>query len=196
MKYSQIRDLARRYAAGALSQENYRGQRRSLIEAITSGRQSLTYRDDEAAPFARRGNIKLLAVAAIAVLLIGLGFVAAWKAGGTQQHKQSAAAGTSPPETLTQAPVPAQAPGVDLVREFVETNDWNDGSVQDFTRRWHTLSADDQGKGRASSMYPRLVSELRQQLSSEKAISGAGAADPHLLRLQSMAQVLGVTDTP
>jgi hypothetical protein len=45
-------------------------------------------------------------------------------------------------------------------------------------------------------VYPRLISELRQQLSSEKAVAGTGGSDPHLVRLQSMAQVLGVTDTP
>jgi hypothetical protein len=190
MKYSQVRDLARRYAAGALSQENYRSQRRSLIEDITSGRQALTYRDDEITPFARHGNIKLFAVAAIAILLIGLGFIAAWKAGSNPQHKDAAT------EAVAVIPTAPQSPGSALVREFVETNDWNDGSVQDFTRRWHALPAADQNQGRADPMYGRLVSELRQQLSSEKAITGTGGTDAHLARLQSMAQTLGINDTP
>ena len=41
MKFSPIRDLARRYAAGELSLDEYRAQRRDLIDGVATGRQRL-----------------------------------------------------------------------------------------------------------------------------------------------------------
>jgi len=61
VKSSQVRDLARRYATGKLSQENYRNQRRLLIDSVTGNRIPLAYHEDERAKSSRpRFNTKLL----------------------------------------------------------------------------------------------------------------------------------------
>jgi len=194
MKSSPVRDLARRYAAGELSQESYRNQRRALISAITNGSQPLTYRDDDPAGSVHIGRIKLLGLAAAAVLVLATVFVVSWRA----VDRQHAHANPANADAAPAAPDTPAAPGPALVRSFVETNDWADASVEDFVRDWHKLTADDQTRARASLLYPRLESQLREQISSERAMAGAGTsmqADPHLAQLLKMAQTLGITDT-
>lgn len=190
MKSSPIRDLARRYAAGELSQENYRGQRRALIDAVTNGKQALTYRDDNSQNSGRPGNLKLIALAASAVLVMVVVFAVAWKASSGRRDSSKT---EQPPPTAVSVPTPGPA----LIGAFVDANDWDDPSLEDFVHQWHSLSPEDQVKARSSLLYPRLESALRQQISSERAMAVAAAApqgDPHLLHLQKMAQTLGVTD--
>lgn len=188
MKSSQVRELARRYAAGQLNQESYRSQRRALIDAVTGGQQTLVYKENQAANSLRRGGAKLLALAVVAVVAIGIAVSLALKGSGGA-HGSAAKAPVSAPVAPA---APAPTPGPALVRTFVEANDWNDGSLDTFTHRWTSLPTDEQSKARDSLMYPRLVSELRDQIISEKAVSG-GSADPHLAVLQKMAKALGVT---
>ncbi|HEV2321252.1 MAG TPA: hypothetical protein VGT42_02725 [Gammaproteobacteria bacterium] len=188
MKSSQVRELARRYAAGQLNQENYRSQRRALIDAVTGGQQPLVYKDIQAANSMRRGGVKLLALGVVALLAIGIAVSLALKSPGGVHGGT-----TKAPTSMPAAPVgPPPSPGPALVRTFVEANDWNDDSLDTFTHRWAGLPADEQSKARDSLMYPRLVSELRGQIISEKAVSN-GSADPHLAALQKMAKALGVS---
>lgn len=187
MKSSQVRELARRYAAGQLNQENYRSQRRALIDAVTGGQQTLVYKEMQAANSMRRNGVKMTALAVVALLAVGIAVSLALKGQGgahVSAAKLPAAAPAAPA-------APPPSPGPALVRTFVEANDWNDGSLDTFTHRWATLPTDEQAKARDSLMYPRLVSELREQITSEKAVSGGGA-DPHLTTLQKMAKALGV----
>src|SRR5258708_30951042 len=73
-----ICDMSRRYASGQRSQENYRAQRRVLIDAITADSQPLTYREERAPTFGKHGRMKL-ALAAAVVLLVGVIFGLVWK---------------------------------------------------------------------------------------------------------------------
>lgn len=190
MKSSQVRELARRYAAGQLNQENYRSQRRALIDAIIGGQQSLVYKENQASNAFPRGAAKRLALAAVAVLIIGIAVSLALKSSGGDH-----AAVDNPATSALAAPAqPVPSPGPALVHTFVETNDWNDGSLDSFTLQWSQLTADQQAKARTSIMYPRLISELREQITSEKAVAN-GNTDPHLATLQRMAQALGVAGT-
>ncbi len=188
MRSSPVRDLARRYAAGQLSQENYRSQRRLLIDSISGGAQPLTYRDDENATVARRGSIKLVAIGLVVALLAAAVLFIALRSGGL--HKKAAA-----PVAATQPAPPPPAPGPALVSTFVDANDWTDGSLETLLRRWEDLSTDEQTKARDSLDYPRLVSDLRQQITSEKAMLGlgsAGTSGAHLAELQKVAKTLGI----
>ena len=190
MKSSQVRELARRYATGQLNQENYRSQRRALIDAVTNGRQALVYKESGNGLMLRRSGIKFLAMSVVAALVAGV--VISMLLKNTTANRQTAAR----PVVATPAPmVPAPAPGAGLVHTFIDANDWTDSSLENFSRRWSTLPADEQAKARGSMMYPRLVSELRQQITSEKAVAG-NSADPHLMALQKMAKTLGVTGSP
>lgn len=188
MRSSPVRDLARRYAAGQLSQENYRSQRRLLIDSISSGAQALTYRDDENTTVVRRGSIKLVAIGLVVAVLAGAVLFIALRSGGL--HRKDAA-----PAIATQPALPPPAPGPALVSTFVSANDWTDGSLESLLRRWDDLSSDEQTKARDSLDYPRLVSDLRQQIASEKAmlgLGGAGTSGAHLAELQKVAKILGI----
>ncbi len=177
--------MARRYATGQLNQENYRSQRRALIDAVENGRQALVYKENGNGMGLRRNGIKLLALSAVAALVAGVVLSMLLKNNAANRpviaHVAPAAVPVGPPP----------APGPALVHTFVETNDWTDPSLDSFSRRWNTLGADEQAKARDSLMYPRLVSDLRQQITSEKAVAGGGA-DAHLMALQKMAKTLGV----
>lgn len=188
MRSSPIRDLARRYAAGQLSQENYRSQRRLLIDSISSGAQPLTYRDDENLVVVRRGSIKLVAIGLVVALLAAAVLFIALRS--SAPHKKA----TVPVAAAQPAP-PPPAPGPALVSTFVSANDWTDGSLETLLRRWNDLTGDEQTKARDSLDYPRLVSDLRQQISSEKAMLGlgsAGTSGAHLAELQKVAKTLGI----
>ena len=192
MKSSQVRDLARRYATGKLSQESYRSQRRSLIDSITAERVQLAYRQDERATAAQpRFNTKLLGLVMVTIVVAGIGLVLFLRHSGKAHGGQAATASIAAPAQ------PAPAPGPDLVQQFVETDDWTDGSLQNFERRWMTLGADEQARARDSSTYPRLVSGVRLQITSESAVAGDDASkDTHLTELQKFAQLLGVPAGP
>jgi hypothetical protein len=192
MRSSQVRDLARRYATGKLSQESYRSQRRSLIDSITGGGVALTYREEKPAVSRPRFDSKLLGLTVVVLIAVGVGVVLAIK------HSNSAhASGVAQAAVAPAAPVTPPAPGPALVRTFVDADDWTDGSLQSFSRRWQSLGVDEQAKAKESLTYPRLVSEVRQQIDSEKAVAGSDAAsDAHLMELQKLAKTLGVTGGP
>lgn len=189
MKSSQVRELARRYATGQLNQESYRSQRRTLIDAVAGGQQSLVYKENGNGVTMRRTGIKFLALSVIAALVAGV-VISMLLKNSDASHR--AAAHSASAAVTPAAPV---APGPGLVRTFVDADDWTDMSLESFSRRWNALSADEQTKARDSLMYPRLVSDLRQQITSEKAVAGGGA-DLHLAALQKMAKTLGVTGAP
>lgn len=184
MKSSQVRDLARRYATGKLSQESYRSQRRSLIDSITGGGVQLSYREDERAAARPRFSGKLVGVAVLGAILVLAVAVVVVKRSSHGSSARAAAAVAVPA-------APPPAPGPELVRTFVEANDWSDSSLQSFERRWDGLGMDGQSAARDSLMYPRLVSGVRQQIDSEKAVA-SGAGDAHLVELQKMAKTLGL----
>jgi hypothetical protein len=185
VKSSQVRDLARRYATGKLSQESYRSQRRSLIDSITGGGVQLAYREDERAAARPHFSGKLIGIAVLATIVVfAVAVVVVKRSSHGPSTAQAAAAPAAPA-------APPPEPGPDLVRTFVEANDWSDGSLQSFERRWGGLGIDAQSSAKDSLMYPRLVSGVRQQIDSEKAVA-SGAGDAHLVELQKMAKTLGI----
>lgn len=190
MKSSQVRELARRYATGQLNQENYRSQRRTLIDAVAGGQQALAYKENGNGVTMRRTGIKFLALSVVAALVAGVVISMLLKNGDSTRHNATRPVAT----TAVPAAAPV-APGPGLVRTFVDADDWTDSSLDSFSRRWNALPPDEQAKARDSLMYPRLVSDLRQQITSEKAVAGGGS-DPHLTALQKMAKTLGVAGAP
>ena len=191
MRSSQVRDLARRYATGKLSQESYRSQRRTLIDSITGGAVQLAYREEKPAAKRPRFDSKLLGLIAVVLIVLGVGTVLAIK------HSNKAASGAAQAAVTPAPPVTPPAPGPALVRSFVDADDWTDAGLQSFERRWQSLGSDEQAKAKDSLTYPRLMSEVRQQIDSEKAVAGSNSAgDAHLMELQKLAKTLGVSAGP
>jgi|GEM_PF-6995116 len=190
MRSSQVRDLARRYATGKLSQESYRSQRRSLIDSITGGTVALAYREEKPPVKRPRFDSKLVGLTVVVLIAVGVGVVLAIK---RSDAAHAPASGTAQAAVAPAAPVVPQAPGPALVHTFVDADDWTDGSLQSFERRWQSLGTDEQAKAKDSLTYPRLVSEVRQQIDSEKAVTGSNSAgDAHLTELLKLAKILGV----
>ena len=188
MKSSQVRELARRYATGKLSQESYRSQRRSLIESITAGQVPLIYRQEERAAKRPRFNTKLLGLVMAAVAVAGV-CTALFLHRSAKLHA-SAQAGTA----SVAGPVAPPAPGQALVQQFLDADDWSDGSLENFEQRWDGLGGEEQAKAKDNPTYPRLMSAIQLQITSEKAVAGDDAAkDPHLAQLQKLAKTLGVS---
>ncbi len=181
MKSSLIRDLARRYAAGELSLDEYRTQRRDLVDAITTGNHRLEYGEPALKPILRIRLLWLITV--LLVLAVTAGFVTSRWLGNS--HK---------PQQRVHAP---SVTGPMLVRAFLEANDWSDTSLDHFMRRWKALPVSEQQAARHSYLFPRLAAQLQEQIISQEAMVSltpkTGKATAHLARLQRVAIKLGVS---
>ncbi|MGA9852788.1 MAG: hypothetical protein WBR15_07645 [Gammaproteobacteria bacterium] len=183
MKSSPVRELARRYAAGELSLDEYRAQRRNLIDAVTAGNQRIEYGQ----PSPRRSQPVrqrwLLLIPLVA--LVSAGIVISLRAVHTH--------GLYLPSSQTGASL---VTGPSLLRGFIETNDWSDASLDQFLRHWNTLPPHEQKAARHSYLFPRLASELQEQIVSQQAMLELAPdrqlAERHLARLQLIATTLKV----
>ncbi|MGB9430083.1 MAG: SHOCT domain-containing protein [Gammaproteobacteria bacterium] len=184
MKSSIVRELARRYAAGELSFEEYRAQRRDLINAVTSGEQLLEHGQVRARRSRKRSRLWWLVLIPLAVIIAGGIAASLWV---THRHSS----GTHVAHVVT-----PQETGASLVRSFIETDDWSDASVNRFLQRWKALPAREQNVAHDSYLFPRLLSQLREQIVSQRAMLELApdphAAAAHLSRLEQMAVMLGV----
>ncbi|MHB8424365.1 MAG: hypothetical protein ACYDB9_04295 [Gammaproteobacteria bacterium] len=181
MKSSLIRDLARRYAAGELSLDEYRTQRRDLVDAITTGKRQLEYGEPALGSILRTRFLWLIAIPL--VLAVTAGIVTSRWLGNS--HAPQEQAHTSP------------ATGPTLIRKFIEANDWSDTSLEHFMHHWQALSAREQRAARHSYLFPRLAAQLQEQIISQKAMIGltpgtGKTTTAHLARLQRVAATLGV----
>lgn len=193
MRASPIRDLARRHATGELSQEDYRAKRHALIDDIVSGQQTLAYdeRHVVATPSPRSARLLLLSGAAIAVVIVVA--IIIWLIG----TRPSRSISSVQPTSAAARPNAAQlSPGPQLIQDFLHKNDWSRNATQNFIQQWNSLPRVEQEIAKKYYRYPRLVSDLRQQIVSQQAMSGltsnADGAKAQLASLQNMAGVLGM----
>ena len=187
MKSSSIRELARHYATGELSLDEYRAQRRTLIDAVTSGRAQIEYRDGYSVRVWNQRFSWAFFVPVAAIILVlatSLLWRATLKPHTPHDHSISVSA----------AGAPLLPTGISLVHDFVKTNNWDDASLEQFMRGWRALQPAAQNAARQSYLYPRLISELREQITAQQAMAAMGAdsdADSaHLAHLQKMAKLL------
>lgn len=185
MKPSRIRELARGYAAGELSLDEYRAQRRKLIDGVTAGLLKLEYGE---LSVARDKQPYLRWFSGIALLLTAIGIgIFVW-----MEHTHRA----DQPNAQTRM-LPVSGPV--LVRTFIETNDWSDASLMQFLQHWKALSTREQKAAYNSYLYPRLLSQLREQIASQQAVVDLAAGDQHasdpatlhLAHLQQLSTALG-----
>ncbi|MGH8282531.1 MAG: hypothetical protein ACRESE_01630 [Gammaproteobacteria bacterium] len=182
MKPSPVRELGRRYAAGELSLEEYRAQRRVLINAVIAGKQRLEY--GQASPVRiRRPQHRWPMFFILLAVLVAAGI------GTTVWVSHSHSTGTH----HTPANIPVET-GPGLVRGFIETNDWNDASVEQFLQHWTKLARREQTAAYHSYLFPRMVSQLQEQIVSQQAMLELApdrhVAELHLSHLRQMAAAL------
>ena len=182
MKLSPARELARRYAAGELSLEEYRAQRRDLIDAVCAGTAMLQV--SKTAPHRRHAHRRYwFVLAPLAVVVV----VAAAIVVRTTKGQQASALSTSVHKV--------NPDGSQLLREFLASNDWSDASISGFMASWRQLPARERHAARNSYTYPRVTAELQEQIVSQQAMlelaPNPKAAAEHLAHLQQMAALLG-----
>lgn len=189
---SPIRELARRHATGELSQEEYRAKRHALIEDIVSGRQVLNYEERRPARTPNPGSARLTLIAGSLVVVIIIVIMTIW-ATSMRSHAIPAA------KAQASTPLPSGiSPGPLLVQNFLGTNDWSNQSIQNFIHEWKELPSRERELARNDYRFPRLTSELHQQIVSQQAMSdltkNAGTAKAELTGLEKMADTLGVSE--
>lgn len=193
MSASSVRDLARRHAAGELSLEDYRSKRHVLIDDIINGRQSLTYGEHRSVRLPRTyPSSRLVLLAGIAIVVVIIVTLTIWLT-GTHTHAVPTVQNTAP---VSQPNESQTSPGPLLVEGFLNSNNWSKTSIRSFIQQWNDLPQKEREIAKQNYRYPRLISELRQQIVSQQAMSGltknTDAAKAQLTSLQDMANMLGI----
>ncbi len=186
MKPSRIRELGRRYAAGEISLDEYRAQRRKLIDGVTAGLLKLEY--GEISVVHGKQSWRLLVYgSALLVIAIGIGIIV--------HMEYSHQASRSNPQSKI-----AFDTGPAVLQSFVETNDWSDASLVQFIQRWKALPAREQNAAVGDYLFPRLLAQLHEQIVSQRVVVDLAAGDKnaadqaavHLAHLQQLATMLDV----
>jgi hypothetical protein len=192
---SPVRELARRHAAGELSLEEYRARRHELIDDIVTGKTPLIYDQHQPAGHSRikrtKSHNRIVIGGAALILLIIIGSVLLLL---LPRHQASRA--TESGTRHSRATVPDTSPGSMLVQTFLRSNDWSTMNVRNFVDQWNSLPQAERENARQDYRFPRLTSELRQQIVSQRAMAaltpGSGDTKAQLASLQTMANMLGV----
>lgn len=182
MKLSPARELARSYAAGDLSLEEYRAQRRDLIDAVCAGTAIL--QSSQTTPHRQRAYRPYwLVLVSATVVVVAAVAISLWIINGPHASNS----GVRVHEIGQNGP--------QLLREFLEANVWDDASITRFVTRWKQLPAREQQAARNSYTFPRVSSQLQEQIVSQQAMLELApdpkAATQHLAHLQQMAALLG-----
>lgn len=176
MKPSMLEQLAHRYAAGELSQEEYRAQRRAYIDDLTGeAPDSPNIKRRRVLPFWGIGIAASIIVvfAVVGILWLTLG------------HR--------PSPSVVAAPI--DSPGVLLLTSFLTEDNWSPSQLTRFRQQWQGLTPQDQQLARRNYRYPRLVSELQQQLAAEAALASLqppAAGTGQTSDLRQLAAALGL----
>jgi hypothetical protein len=187
MRPSKVRELARRYADNEIGFNDYRTERRGLIDRIVAGAEPLRERSawratlfrhlsrySAAQALAAAGGVATLALAAIAWSL--------WPAAASHPGKDAVATQSS-----------ALAPGAQLLKAFVLANDWSNTNLAGLQAQWQTLSAAARAATRRTVWYRRLSAELENRINQQQALAPfdrSGKAKDRAARLEALAEAL------
>lgn len=182
MKPSPVRELARRYAGGELSLEEYRTRRRHMINAVCAGTLRIEYGEANPRRVKTGKRRWLLVIPVVIVIAIGIAMALRF---GTPRHAHAG---------QTTAPQAAAASGTQLVHTFTDSNDWSENSINIFLQHWRKLPVREKQAARNSYLFPRLLEQLHEQIVSQQAMLELApdpkAARRHLAKLQTLADTL------
>lgn len=183
MKPSPVRELARRYAGGELSLEEYRKQRRHMIDAMCAGTLTIEYGETQPRRLKSRKRRWLIAISAAAVIIaVGIGATLQLHSSGRRQSRSVPAANA------------ARVSGIQLLHDFADANDWSGASIGNFLQQWQRLPLSERQAARNSYLFPRLLAQLHEQIVSQQAMleiaPDPAAAARHLTQLQQLSATL------
>ena len=163
MKSSQLRDLAREFSAGKISEEDYHARRRELIEGILAGGIAIQYREIKpVTAFAKPiKNQRLIIAGAAALLLVLVIAVFALKPS------------PEPPLVATRV-APEPSPPELAVKDFLEIDDWSDARLTEFEKNWSGFSEFHKEAVRRMPGFSQLESELRNRVNEQHTLAEIG----------------------
>lgn len=187
MKYSPLRDLARRYAAGNLAVADYRAQRSQLINSYVENKQTIAYRETRPVLLVtpqRWRRYWPVAVGTALVLALIIGSTVFY----TPDDKAEKVA------TVSSAPVNDTA--ATLVRDFLNSGDWSDARLLEFELAWNALTPFERETARRSPWFRRLETETRRRLQAADTImelNQSTETQDRIARLQTFAERINIT---
>lgn len=194
MNRSQLRRLARDYAAGRIDRDAYLQQRGELIDGIVAGDVVIESTADATADFVPVGSADSGARGAPLSLIVGAGIVIAilWAffAGGEDPTPDSGH--TIDGEHASGKRVSAARV---LVEDFLATRDWSRESLTTFRDSWNALTPNEQAAARAAPWFRRLAEALREEINAHKALAeldDSGLSTTTGRRLASFGEFLGI----
>jgi formylglycine-generating enzyme required for sulfatase activity len=203
-----VRGLARRYAAGEVSRDEYRRQRTELIRSIVQGtapvvpyqpaeQDGTTTTQTVTRPRPATANAGetpaeapppspylLPAIIAVLLAIIGIGVALWWPEESPEQPRVEA----QPPP----AERPFPAAGQELIAAFLMAGDWQPGALDGFRRQWDGLAAEERAAALETTEYVRLGDAIAERLGAPSQADAAPGDSPATLEpLREFAAALG-----
>lgn len=172
MKVSPLRDLTRKFAAGGMDEQAFRSERRALIDGIVAGRIPLEYRDISGKPAGsakgpnRRKPVLVAGMIGLPVLLVTALLLQLLNA-------------PEPVESPAPVVVAETNPGIEMIREMLKENEWDESGLAEMETTWSSLSAFQRETARRSNWHKRIVDETETRIRDYEMFA---ADDPENLR--------------
>ena len=166
MKVSQLRDLTRKFAAGGLSEDEYRRERGKLIDGIVNGDIQPRYREIHPEDIAkrpvgtRRRRVMGIAAALVLVALLLAAVLVQFMSPTDDTAARASGDNIAQPE-----------PGVELLRSFLEQDSWDDNSLENMESQWNALSGFEREAARNSHHYRRLKAQTESRIREYEALA-------------------------
>lgn len=190
MKVSQLRDLTRKYASGALEREAYLEERKRLIDAITAGEEPARYREIDTQPVGRTRPATPTRRARLAASVLLLVLVIAFMA-----HFFSSNESNSSGNPIQQTTADRN-PATELLQSFNDRDDWSESSLRQVEKEWQSLAPASRQAGKGSVAYRRLKREVNARIREQEALittDGEPDALMQAARLRMFAERLEMT---
>jgi hypothetical protein len=192
MKNSQLRRLAKDYAAGRLDYDEYTRERGELIDAIVAGDITIESSAESTADFGvsapvdRRSRVTPIPLIIGACVVIGI----LWAFLNPRQTTTPATQSTSDKRPWQRVSA-ARA----LVEDFLGTRDWSGESLANFRDHWNALTPNEQAEAREAPWFRRLAEALGEEINAHKALAefdGSGLSTTTGRRLAAFGEFLGI----
>lgn len=208
-----LRALARRYADGEISRNDYVRERRELVDQVVAGNlqpvepslapvSAGSAPQEPAPPTARRGSVagdsgrsRRPVFIAAAVLVLGTVVAAVLLLDNGQPPLPQA----GPPAPVPAEPsAPSPAPEIALINGFLAADSWSAESIASMAGRWAALPAEARSRAQRSPEFRKLVQGLHSQIAEAEGLAtlgGGQAANERLRELLDFAGRMDVQDS-
>jgi cell division septation protein DedD len=194
MNKSQLRRLAKDYAAGRLDDHGYMQARGELIDAIVAGEVSIESSAESTADFGVSPSFERRLRTTPLPLIIGA-FVVVGIIWAFLASRQTVDPEIDGQRTSDQLPGKRVSAARVLVEDFLVTRDWSGESLAEFRDHWNALTPNEQAEARTSPWFRRLAEALREEINAHKALAefdGSGLSTTTGKRLAGFGEFLGI----